>query len=361
MITPALPHRPAFWASWHIPLLVLLSLGLVACSDSAGLPTEARVDAGMPVAALEVQPRDLSRRLSLSATVQPRVTVRLASRAQGTLQVVLVEEGDPVREGEHLAQLDMSEAAAELDRASAQEEEAQLGYRRVADLRGSGVASIAEYERARAALRIAQSERGLWETRLSFGRISAPLDGVVTARHVEPGEAVSAYATLFELAAMDELVLRLGVSELDVVHLQVGQPVPVRLDALPGLKLTGTIRRIFPMADRASRLVTVEVALPPDAAEHGVRPGFLGRVVTAVDARPQALAVPAAAVGENGDIRYVLVIEGDQLSYREIEPGVTRGQWTEVVSGLEPGEIVLATNPIDMREGQRVRIVGWRG
>ena len=55
------------------------------------------------------------------------------------------------------------------------------------------------------------------------------------------------------------------------------------------------------------------------------------------------------------------MISDEQLARRVIKPGVTRGQWTEVLDGLERGEIVLATNPIDMRDGERVRIVGWRG
>lgn len=344
-------------------LLLGIALALSACTDQ-GQPTAANADTGprgTPIAAVEIQPRDLSRSLRISGTVEARVRIRLASRASGTVDQVHVDVGDQVRRGDSLAELDVSEERAELQRASAQAEEARISYQRAAELRERGVNSPADYQRALAQLQVADSEQALWRTRVNFGRILAPRDTTVTARHIEPGEAVQAQDTLFELSAMDTLVIRLGVSELDVVHLQAGQPVPVRLDALPGESLEGRIRRIYPAADPASRLVTVEVALPEDATGLGVRPGYLGRVEMAIDRRPDALAVPAAAIGEHPEGRYVYLVREGRLERRMIELGVTRGDWTEVLSGLEPGDVVLATNPIDMQDRQPVRIVGWRG
>ena len=351
------------------PRLPLLATIILALALAAGCDPPAQADGaggngqspGTPVAAVEIQPRDLSRTLSASGTVEPRVRIRLASRTTGTVDRVLVEVGDAVEQGDVLAELDVSEERAELERARAQAEEARVNYQRTAELRERGVASPAEYQRALAEVRVADSEQSLWETRVAFGEVTAPRDTVVTARFIEPGEAVQAQDTLFELSAMDALVIRLGVSELDVAHLQAGQAVPVSLDALPGEPLDARIRRIDPSAEPGSRLVNVEVALPGDAAGNGVRPGYLGRVRMAIDRRDDAIAVPAAAIGEDGDRRYVYVIEDERLQLREIEPGVTRGQWREVLSGLEAGEVVLATNPIDMQDGQAVRIVGWRG
>ncbi|MCG5500288.1 efflux RND transporter periplasmic adaptor subunit [Ectothiorhodospira lacustris] len=359
-----MPLRPFTASKYRCLSLLLLAatLSAIGCGGDTPASNDApRVERGAPIAAMEVQPRDLSRSLSLSATVEPRVVIRLASRTSGTIDRITVEAGDRVRQGDLLLALDLSEHQAELARAGAEEEEATLDYRRARELRSSGVVSDADYQRARVALHISRSQRELWETRVAYGRVTAPLDAVVTARHVEPGEAVEAQDTLFELAALDELVMRPGVSEMDVIHLSVGQTLPIRLDALPERVLEGRIRRIFPMADAASRLVTVEVALPASASTGGVRPGFLGRIQTPIDPRPEALAVPAAAIGEDSEGRYLYVIEEEHLVRRTVDIGVTRGPWTEILKGLTPGDIILATNPIDMREGQRVRIVGWRG
>ncbi|HRQ64051.1 MAG TPA: efflux RND transporter periplasmic adaptor subunit [Xanthomonadaceae bacterium] len=339
-------------------------MALAACAPA---PESASANASegdgwrAPVAAVEVRPRDLSRVLNLSGTVRPLVAIRLASRASGTVAAVHVEEGDRVDEGSLLAELDVSEQRAELARADARTAEARFEYARMSELSGRGLVSDADYQRARAALSVAEAERELWRTRVAFGRIVAPRATVVTARHIEPGEAVQAQQVLFELAALDALVLHLGVSELDVVHLGEGQTVLVRLDAMPDLPLQASLRRIFPAADSGNRLVTVEIALPEDAAERGVRPGFLARVRMPVDNRPEALAVPSAAIGEDNGGRYLFIIDNGRLERRGIETGVTRGEWTEVRDGLAAGDVVLATQPIDMREGQPVRVVGWRG
>ena len=333
------------------------SSGSSSSSSNNATPAETRT----PIAAVELSRRDLSRQLSTSAAVEPRAQVRLAARTTGTVESILVEEGDRVERGELLARLDMSEARAELDRARAVEAQAEAVYQRQAELLENRLTSHSEYDQARTDWSVATSVRRLWETRIEFGRITAPLDAVIVERRIEPGEAIEQNDIAFELAAMNELVLRIGVSELDIVHLAVGQRMPVRLDAMPDAPLEGTIRRIYPTAERTSRLITVEILLPPDAHERNVRPGFLGRITVPIDERPDVLAVPAAAVGEDDESIYVYVVSEDRLHRRAIETGATRGQWTEVREGLEEGEIVLATNPIDMSDGEAVRIVGWRG
>lgn len=341
----------------------LLALVAAACSGEPSDEDNAEVggERQTPIAAYEVVARDISRQLNLSATVQARVQVNLTSRTQGLVADVFVEESDHVSAGQLLAQFDVSEHQAEFNRAQARAKEAQLELERLQQLRQNQTISISELQRAEAAFSAADAERDLWQTRLDFGAIYAPTDAVVTARYIEVGESLEAQQHLFTLEKMDELVLLPGVSERDIRFLSVGQEVPVRLDALPEQEITGTIRRIFPAADESSRLINVEVLLPAESFEQGVRPGFLARLPLVVDPRPQAIAVPAASVGEDGDTRYVYQVVDEQLVKTTVQLGITRGQWTEVLDGIDVGAIVLATNPIDMRDGTRVRIVNWRG
>jgi len=344
-------------------IVSLFALLLVACGG-ADEPDRSRGDResrSSAIAVMEVTPRDLYRELSLSARVEPRVVVELASRTAGSVDEVRVEEGDSVSQGDVLATLDMSEARAELRRAEAEQETAQLDYQRVSELRERGVATSTEFQNARAALQVAESVVLLWRTRVDFGRITAPRDGVITAKYIEPGEAVQAQSVLFELAAMDELVMRVGVTERDVVHLSRGQTMPVRLDALPALDLEGTVRRIFPMARSSNRLITVEVALPGEAASLGVRAGFLGRIQTSVDRQRDAIAIPSFMLGLHEGRPYVYRVEDDKLHRETVETGVTRGEWTEILSGLEAGDHIFASNPMDMRDGQNVRVVSQWG
>ena len=354
------PRRVGAHAFGLLAIVSVCVLALSACSNEAPAPAQRPAGAPVPVAAIEITARDLYRQLSVSGTVEARLTVRVPTRSAGLVERVDVEEGEPVVPGQVLATLDLAEARAELVRARAEESASRLEYRRATELRDRGAISAAQLDTARVALEVAESERALWETRVGFGTVSAPMAGVVSARHVEPGEAVAAQSTLFELASLDDLVVRVGVSELDVVHLRPGHELPVSIDALPGLELLGTVRRIFPVAESASRQTTVEIALPADAAALGVRPGFLARVRARIDSRPGIYVVPVASVGVDDGGHYVLVIDDGALVRRGIAIGVTRAEWVEVADGLEAGERVLATNPIEMRPGQPVRIVTMR-
>lgn len=356
---PLLKARVRMHKALQISLRLLLpglALVLLAACGTDETPT-ASTRPATPVAAFEVHTRDLSRPLRLAAPVEPRSLIRLAARTEGTVREVLQEEGAQVRRGQLLARLDVSEAEAELKRTEAELASARLDYDRAVELRRRGVATEIEFQTARVAMEVAESHRSLWASRVAYGRVEAPQDTTVVARHVEPGEAVQSQDTLFELADLEQLVLRLGVSELDVVHLAPEQSIPMRFDALPALQLEGSIRRIFPAAQGTSRLISVEVSLPAGAYRQGVRPGFLARIDTRIDRRPDTLVVPSAALGNDQDGQYVYLIEEDRLRRRAVESGIVRGRWTEIVVGLEPGELILASNPIDMSEDQAVRVV----
>lgn len=343
---------------------LLVAVALVGCGRDSVPEHSAddRDDRALPVQAVEVMPRDLSRRVQVSAPVEPFRTIRLAARTEGVLTEVLVEEGDDVAAGQLLARIDVREQRAELQRARARLQERQTAFERMEQLKTRDYIDEASYETARAELAIAESEVELWQTRVAFGTVTSTIDGTVVERYVEPGEAISRHAALFSIADLSSMVVRLGVSELDVRNLRTGDAVIVQVDAVADHNpLSGMIRRIFPAAEADSRLITVEVEIPA-ALDVGVRPGFLARAQMLVDQRDDALAVPAGSVAESRGEHFVMVIDGDErLERRVIEPGIIRGSWREVLAGLEVGERVVAANPLEMSPGDRVRIVELTG
>ena len=344
--------------------LVVGVLLLAACGNGEDAAEEARErersDRELPVRAAETGPRDLSRIVRLSAPVEPMRTIRLAARTDGVMTEVLVEEGDVVAADEVLARIDVREQRAELARARASLAEKEANFKRMDQLRERNYIDAAQYETARAELEIARSDVELWQTRVDFGTVSSTIAGTVVERYIEPGEAVSRHEPLFAIADLSSLVARLGVSELDVGNLRVGDSVVVQVDAVDGGNpISGVIRRIFPAADETSRLITVEVELP-EARQFGLRPGFLARARLLVDSRPEVLAVPTVSVGEERGQHFVMTINGDgKLERREIRAGVIRGAWREVISGLQAGDEVVAANPLEMTAGERVRVVDW--
>jgi RND family efflux transporter MFP subunit len=348
----------------RIAFALALAGALTACSEPASSPAsgagrapQAEVERGFPVRAYVVERRTLERSVLVAGTVEPLRSIQLAARTDGVVAEVAVEAGDRVRAGQLLARIDVSEQQAELNRAEATLREARANFERLDALRDRSFVDAASVLSARAALEVAQSEVELWRTRVEFGRIEASIDGYVIQRLIEPGAAVGRLAPAFELADLDQLVLRVGVSELDAAGIAAGSAVAVSVDALADAEVQARVRRVFPTADASSRLVTVELALPGAHVDHGIRPGYLARARFTVDSRSEVLAVPAAAVGL-GEQPYVMVIDAEQrLVRREVATGVVRGEWREVSGGLQPGDRVVATSPLDLAEGERVRVV----
>jgi RND family efflux transporter MFP subunit len=353
MIDVARPTR------WPAPAALLAGLATGwACSSGGQAQPADRGTAPIPVAVARVDRQDLTRTVVVTGPVEPIRVVAVNSRASGIILTVKVTEGDRVREGQLMAELDAGETSAQLERARAVLANAQAAFERSQRMLESRIITDAEFEQARAAFATAKSDVDLWETRLEFSRILSPTVGVVTLKSVEAGSAVTANQRLFDIADDALLVVRVQMSELDVVHVKQGDTVAIQLDALPGVPLRAWVRRIFPSADAQTRLVPVEVALTRAPAGVSVRPGFLARARFALERRSDRLVVPAAAVGAGAAGTYVYVVESDTLSRRPIATGMTSEGVVEVTQGLAAGELVVTSGQVNLRPGTRVMITG---
>ena len=335
-----------------------LALGAwAACSGGDAAQRAGRDgDNVFPIAAVVVETRELARTVTVSGPVEPVRTIGVNAQMSGTVLRVIAQEGDRVAAGQLLAELDARETAAQLERARAVLASAESAYRRAEELIATRIITEAEYEQARTAYGVAQSEVELWETRLAFSRIRAPSPGIVTAKYVEAGSAVAPNQRVFDLADVSLLVVRVQLSELDIVHVREGQAVAVQLDAYPAASLAGRVRRLWPSADPQTRLVPVEVALDRPAAGVDVRPGFLARMGFRLDRREDATAIPTSAVAVQEPESYVYVIDADTLIRRPVELGLSAAGWVEVTEGLVPGERVVASGHASLRPGARVRV-----
>ena len=344
-------------------LLAFVVIAVAACSGESGERGNGRgsfAPVAYPVLAAPVAYQDLSRTVTLSNPIEALRTIELAARTDGVVTEVLVEEGDLVSQGDILASIDVREQQAELARAKARLQERQASFDRFEQLKARDYVDDASFEAAKAELEIAKSDVELWQTRVDFGQVRSTVSGTVIDRMIEPGEAISRHGTLFAVADLSSLVVRLGVSELDLGQLEVGQAVDVVVDAsVQNQNLQGKIRRIFPAADATSRLITVEVELITDEVID-LRPGYLARVDLLVESYPDVLAIPAISIAQVDGEAFVMVITEElTLERRVVELGLSRGAMREVSAGLQAGERVVPANPSEMRAGDKVRIVQW--
>lgn len=333
---------------------VFLSLGLLGAGCGASPPSSA----GPPRRTVEVKvvtvaPRPLVVTTTAVGTIEPENRVLVAAQEEGLVIALWVREGDRVRRGDELARLDDRELQAQLAEAQARLYEAEGQWRRARTLTEEGLITEADADAARAAWEVAKARVEALRTRLSFTRITAPVDGVVTVRHVELGDLVGSRAPVVELAA-GRRVLRVPVSELDVVKLRPGDACSVTVDALAPQTFSARIGRIFPAADRTSRQVTVEVVL--DDVSPDVRPGFLARADLVIERLPAALVLPEPVVLRGSEYpTFVYVVEGDTARVRAVKVGLRRDGQAQILEGLAEGERVVVEGASLLRDGATVR------
>ena len=344
-----------------IPAACLAAVLATACGGDEPAPgTGGPGGPGGPrVTVVETAPVEtgsIAREIELSGVVEPIRTVSVNSQLSTIVRTVLVEEGDRVSNGSVLARLEEAELGAELESARAALEAARAAFERAEQLREREVITLPEYERDRTALAAAEAGFRSLQTRVGYATVRSPIAGVVTVKHVEAGDVVGAQTQLFDVADISTLVVPIGVSELDVGQLAVGDTVALSLDAFPDRPFRGRIRRIFPAADPTTRLVPVEVALE---AGSQARPGYLARVELRLEARDDVLLVPASAVlTSSGGEESAFVVEDGKATRRAIETGLVSQGRVEIVSGLSTGETVIVQGGSSLREGAPVRTIG---
>ena len=366
--------------SAHRATLVAALLITAACSGGSAEETSAgTVDpAGIILGAQDVavaERADISSGILLTGSLQPAEQVTIRAQVPGTMTGVRVDRGSAVSRGQLLATIEAagirSQAAGA--RASVAAAEAQVALARqqleaARKLQAAGAMSLielrsaeAQFEAAEAQLAAARAQSaGATET-AGHTTITAPISGVVSAREIEDGEAVSPGAALFTVVNSSVLELSGQIPVDQANRVRVGQPVVFTLDASPEREYRGSVARVDPIADPQTRQVGVYVRLNnPGGAIVGGQ-FAKGRVVG--QAAPNAVVVPSTAVRQATSGPFVLVVVGDQVARRTVTLGArdeSRGI-VAIVSGVQAGERVIITPSIQVEDGAKVSVASETG
>ena len=298
----------------------------------------------------------VSRTSVIAGMLEPIRTVGVNAQLSGVLLKLNAEEGHRVRQGDVLAEIDARELEAQSRSAEASLKFAQSTVERSEQLFKQQILTAAELERDRASYESAKATSEQLKTRLGYARVVAPISGIITDKRIEAGDVVSNSTRLFTVADVSTLVTRVQVSELEVSTLRAGDVVPLTVDALGSQKVAGHIRRIFPSADSATRLVPVEVALSGRQLD-GLRPGYTVRATFALDKRDDALLVPSRAVSGPAGARAVYIVRGGQIERKAVRVGSDMAGLSEIIEGVAEGDSVIVSGTSTLREGAKARIV----
>jgi len=297
--------------------------------------------------------------LTVQGEAQPYVSATLYPKVSGFLRQIGVDKGSPVRKGQVLAVLEASETDRDAAALRADYENKRRTAERHRALARDGILSAQALEDSEAAARVAKERLASQSVVQGYQRVVAPFSGVITQRFADPGAllqnggATSAAQPLVNLAQVDRLRVVLHLDQQAAARVQVGTPVDVFPAGRPDLMRKIRISRRSGAVDPRTRTLSVEADL-----DNGDSAFLPGGAITARLQVPQVLAgprVPSEAVFLRESKPCLAIVSPDQrLVIRQVLLGDDTGSWVQVLSGLNPGERVILSPAITLKDGDRV-------
>jgi RND family efflux transporter MFP subunit len=348
-------------------------------------------------------------------TVRSKTTSVLSSKVVGNVVAVHVREGERVRAGQRLIEIDDRDAAAQLRKAQAGGREAEdalpevdsairaaasaqaaaeankalatstfnrykalLERRSVSqqefdEVQARYKAATAEADRANqiyqsllakknqvlARMDQAKADVASAQVSLGYARVTSPIVGIVTAKQAEVGVLATPGVPLITIEDDTRYRLEAAVEESQIGKIRLGEQARVQIDALGSGELTGRVAEIVPAADPASRSYTVKIDLPAEAGKDGARPmlrsGLYGKV-RFVTGQKQTITVPQQAIIQRGQLVGVYVVDQSSIArLRLIKTGKQYGDRVEMLSGINDGDRIIVEKVEAVSDGMMVR------
>ena len=292
--------------------------------------------------------RDVAQAKSYTANVEAFNSNNISPSTPNRIKTITVEVGDPVSRGQVVATLDNSSAT----QLKVNLDQLERDYNRARQLLeiGSGTQSTVDQMKAQLDAARAQYNNVIENTVLR-----SPASGVVTARNYDPGDMTQSLPILTVGQISPSVKLLINITESDISGVSAGMPVSVSLDAFPDENFNGTISRIYPQVDPATRTVQAEVIVPNPNGK--IFPGMFGRVSLDHGSVNRVVVPDRAVVKQTGSgNRYVYVYKDGKVSYNKVNLGQRIGTAYEVIEGVADGDTVVIAGQTRLADGVEAQL-----
>ncbi len=357
---------------------VALVFGYIFLRKSVAPATKVKIGV-----AVQLTGNDAAADLVATGYVVAQRKAEVASKGAGRLEYIAFEEGDRVRAGDIIARLDNDDIRAGLESARATLHQAEVdtltagqNYRRRRALVEQKISTAAEMEKAESLYRgalvsieAAQASVKIAEVNLANTYIRAPFDGTVLTKNADVGEIVAPFASsasskgsVVTLADMNSLEVEADVSESNIFKVRPGQRCEIILDAYPGVRFGGRVKKVVPTADRSRATVLTKISF--DTRDERVLPEMSARVnfFVAESTMPdsaqtaQALVIPKEALTSRDGASVIFRVDGEIATMVTVQVGRQLGSSVEIVSGVTQGDKIVLSPPGKMKSGEKVEV-----
>lgn len=338
---------------------------LVGCKPPA-VPPPAKTAPPVEVKAVPPHRGEIYRTLTLPGEVHPLYQVTLFAKVSGYLKTLTVDKGDAVKAGDLIADIEVPELRADKVRHEAEVELATAEFNRL-NAAVSGVMTDdvkRELAVAKGKLAVAKANLEYTTTMLGYARITAPFDGIVTKRFVDPGAFIPApnaadtpeAAAIINLTDFKTLRMQIPVPETESTRIVKGLAVEFTTDGLPGRRFAGTVTRYYYALNEKTKTMLTEIQMANPALE--LRPGMLFQARIQIEKKDDALLVPVAALvkEKTGTAVFTVTAAGGVLRKVPVVIGFNDGVQAEILGGIQPDDLVVLGGSQVLRDGQGVKV-----
>jgi len=357
-----------------ILVVMFLFFTLFSCKPSSQKEESQEETFGAaPVKVFKVKKQRISEKLLYTGTIEAWKKTNITPDIGGKIVLIHVEEGDRVRKGQLLAELDTRATRLQLRQAEAASAVAEANYKdaernkeRMGRLLKEKAVSDQQYEKiklafeaAEAQLQQARAALNLAQYSLDVSLMKAPFSGVIASKNAEVGDVINPMMGGFSpasgvLTLMDfsRVKIEIDASHQDIVLIRKGQPALLRVTAFPDEIFEGNVTLVNLTGDPSTKKFKVEVSV--DNPDFILRPNTFGEVILEVSTHENVLVIPQKAVLDH---TYVFVVREDNIAERKkITLGLQNSDRIEVVQGLKEGDLVVVEGNYGLEDGAKLEI-----
>lgn len=286
-------------------------------------------------------------------------SVIVRAEQSGRITALNFREGQPVKAGQVLVQLDDSLTRAELEQAKANQKLARAKFDRAAELQQKNFISGQAKDEAENALRVADATVALAEAKLNKLVIKSPFSGTAGLRSASVGDYVKDGQDIVNLEKTDPIKVDFKVPELFQSKVSVGQSLSVALDALPGKPFSGKVYAVNPQLDTAGRAVVLRAQMDNRGGQ--LKPGMFARVRLTLSDTGETVVVPEQAVAMQGEEQVMYKVVDGRALRTKVEVGQRREGKAEIVEGIGASDTIVIAGWQRLRDGAAVRPASGTG
>jgi RND family efflux transporter MFP subunit len=334
----------------------LVLLLTISCETQKNPETTAKgSDKGIRVEIITVKQAGVTQNLNYSGLITPTVEAQLCFQMPGTVNQIMVDEGDFVKKGQVLAVLDKSTIESSYKAAKATQLQAQDAYDRLAKVYEKGSLPEIKWEEIKTKLAQANSAEQIAKNNLNNCTLKASSDGVIGARNLEIGNSVMPGIPVIDLVTIKDVFVRISVPENEINKFKKNQTATVVIQAIGQKVYEAQVERIGVVANQISK--TYQVKLRMSNPEFKIKPGMVCDVNLSIEKDKKVIEVPSQAVvkGERNK-NYIFLIDGksSKVKRKEVEIGEFANNNLQILSGINEGDILVVNGQHKLTENMEV-------